>query len=106
MTENHSDLKAVRSHENNISCYIQPGWICAETCTMQKHRRMCVGGEIKKQSKKNPKHQSQTNNKKIIIIKKNFKGKKKEKQETKPLQRKFYQKHNQQGKKRDNGTCF
>lgn len=48
MTENHSDLKAVRSHESNISCYIQPSWICAEICTMQKHRKMCGKGETKK----------------------------------------------------------
>lgn len=39
MTENHSDLKAVRSHESNTPSYIQPGWMCAETCTTQKHRR-------------------------------------------------------------------
>lgn len=38
MTENHSDLKAVRSHESNTSCCIQPGWIRAETCTTHRRR--------------------------------------------------------------------
>lgn len=44
MTENHSNLKAVRSHESNTSCYIQPGWICAETCTTQEHGGAGVQG--------------------------------------------------------------
>jgi len=54
MTENHSDLKAVRTHESNTSCYIQHGWMCAETCTTQKHRRR----EKKKIMKQNPHKES------------------------------------------------